>query len=98
MRLYLVLVVKPSQWLLTRHEFTWLVNVTTGVAVVSVGVSTYVDDPSPSPGMRQFAERMFDPLWYLDLVIVLSTAVPHAARLLAIPSLAPRSPSALQTL
>ena len=68
-RFYLQYLVKPSQWLLRRSAFTWVVNTTTAVACVTVGVSTYVEDPSPDAAILR--DIVFVPLWYVDLLVVM---------------------------
>lgn len=66
-RLYLRLLVRPAQHLLQKRQFLWLVNLTTAVAVVTVGLSTYVEDPRQE--WAQFADSAFAPLWCIDLTV-----------------------------
>ena len=81
LRAYLRLLVRPSQILLERREFVWIINTATMLAVVTVGVSSYIDQPEES--FRPYAEQLFAPFWYLDLVIVVIFMVEVLVRILA---------------
>lgn len=61
---YLRYVVEPCQRLQDTKHFTYVVNFTIMVAVILVGVATYVDDP-PNDTWIGFADAVHLPLAYI---------------------------------
>ena len=79
--LYLVGFCRPSQQLLQTNTFHIVINTITAIAVVTVGLSTYVEDPDPK--MREFSDAYFEPLWWVDLVVVVVFTLEVVVKVLA---------------